>query len=275
MKIRTILALTLPSLFVATGLVAAAQAAAPPPPPNVLVIQREYLKPGKSGAIHVKSEANFVKAANDAKWPTHYIAMDSLSGPTRALFIAGYDSFAAYGKDQEAQAKNADYDAAIDAASLSDGELLTRYDSQAYAYHPEMSLHAAVEVPHQRYWGITSFHIKPGHDKEWADLVKIYTDGFAKFPEAHWAVFESKYGENNGGVWISINPMRSLSEVDKGMADGKSFAAALGDAGMQHAGELAASCIQSVQTNLFVVNVKESYPDASWAQAAPELWGQQ
>jgi hypothetical protein len=275
MKIRTILALTLPSLFVATGLVAAAQAAAPPPPPNVLVIQREYLKPGKSGAIHVKSEANFVKASNDAKWPTHYIAMDSLSGPTRALYILAYDSFDAYGKDQEAQSKNPSYAAAIDAASLSDGELLTRYDSQAYAYHPEMSLHAAVEVPHQRYWEITSFHIKPGHDKEWADLVKIYTDGFAKFPEAHWAVFESKYGEDNGGVWISINPMRSLNEIDKGMADGKSFAAALGDAGMQHAGELAASCIQSVQTNLFVVNVKESYPDASWAQAAPELWGQQ
>jgi hypothetical protein len=274
MKHRTIANVALSSIFVASAAVAAAQAAAPPPPPNVLVIQREYLKPGKSGAIHVKSEGNFIKASNDAKWPTHYIAMDSLSGPTRALYMFAYDSFDAYGKDQEAQAKNADYAAAIDAASLNDGELLTRYDSQAYAYHPEMSLHAAVEVPHQRYWQITVFHVKPGHDKEWADLVKIYTTGFAKFPEAHWAVFESQFGEDNGGVWISINPMRSLSEVDKGLASGKAFEAALGEAGMKHAGDLAAACIQSVQTNLFVVNAKESYADPAWATTAPEIYGQ-
>jgi hypothetical protein len=274
MKHRTIVNVALSSIFVASAAVAAAQATTPPPPPNVLVIQREYLKPGKSGAIHVKSEGNFIKASNDAKWPTHYIAMDSLSGPTRALYMFAYDSFDAYGKDQEAQAKNADYAAAIDAASLNDGELLTRYDSQAYAYHPEMSLHAAVEVPHQRYWQITVFHVKPGHDKEWADLVKIYTTGFAKFTEAHWAVFESQFGEDNGGVWISINPMRSLSEVDKGLASGKAFEAALGEAGMKHAGDLAAACIQSVQTNLFVVNAKESYADPAWATTAPEIYGQ-
>ena len=161
---------------------AAAQDATPPPPPNVLVIQREYLKPGKAGAIHAKSEANFIKAATDANWSTHYIAMDSMSGPTRALYMFAYDSFAAWGKDQEAQAKNASFSAAIDAASLSDGELLTRYDSNVYLYHPEMSLHASVDVPHQRYWSFMVFHVKPGHDKEWADLVKIYTDGFANIP---------------------------------------------------------------------------------------------
>ena len=64
-------------------------------PPKVLVIQREYLKPGKAGAIHVSSEANFVRAVTDAKWPTHYIAMDSMSGPTRALYMFAYDSFGA------------------------------------------------------------------------------------------------------------------------------------------------------------------------------------
>ena len=274
MKDRAFVSLALSSLFVASAAIAAAQDATPPPPPNVLVIQREYLKPGKSGAIHAKSEANFIKASNDAKWPTHYIAMDSMSGPTRALFMFAYDSFDAYGKDQEAQAKNADYAAAIDAAALSDGELLERYDSMAYSYHPEMSVHAAVDVPHQRYWEFTSFHIKPGHEKEWDELVKMYVDGFNKIPDAHWAVFESRYGENNGGVWVSINPMRSLNEVDKGMANSKAFYAAQGDANMQHAGELAAACIESTQTNLFVVNTKESYVGPEYATTAPEIWSQ-
>jgi hypothetical protein len=202
MKDTNILPLALCTLFVASTAFATAQEAAPPAPPNVLVIQREYLKPGKAGAIHAKSEANFIKASNDAKWPTHYFALDSLTGPTRALFVFAYDSFEAYGKDQEAQNANAKYASAIDSASLADGELLTRYDAQAFVYHPEMSLHAAVDAPHQRYWEFTSFHIKAGHDAEWNELVKMFVGGFSKFPDAHWAVFESKWGENNGGVWI-------------------------------------------------------------------------
>ena len=117
MQFRTHIRLATSSFLVASAICAAAQDATPPPPPKVLVIRREYLKPGKAGAIHVKSEGNFIKAATDAKWPTHYVAMDSMSGPTRALYMFAYDSFEAYGKDQEATAANGKFAAAIDAAN--------------------------------------------------------------------------------------------------------------------------------------------------------------
>lgn len=274
MKIRTLASVTLFSLFAASAMIAAAQDNTPPPPPKVLVIQREYLKPGKAGDIHVKSESNFIKASTDAKWPTHYIAMDSMSGPTRALFMFAYDSFEEYGKDQEAQAKNADFASAIDAASLADGELLTRYDSNTFVYHPEMSLHDRLEVPHQRYWEFTIYRIKAGHEKDWADLVKIYKDGFANMADQHWAIFESRFGETNGGEYVVINPMRSLAELDKGMTTGQSFMTAQGAAGMKRIEDLAGACIESSQSNLFVVNAKESYIDPNWATAAPEVYGQ-
>lgn len=273
MKTNVILGLS--SLFLASGIAAAQQMAGnPTPPPKVLVIDREYIKPGKSGSLHVKTESAFVKAMSDAKYPTHYIAMDSLSGPNRALFFIGYDSFEAWGKDQEAQQANAALTAATDQAMIDDGELLTEAQTHVFLYHPEMSVHAAVDIPHMRYFEITSFAIKPGHEKEWNDLVKVYTTGYDSIPDAHWAMFESIYGENNGGVWIAINPMRTMAEADKGMANGKQFEAAQGDAGMKHAGELAADCIQSVQTNVFVVNPKMSYAADEWAQSAPEIWGQ-
>jgi hypothetical protein len=274
MKHRTIVSLALSSLFAGAAMLAAAQDT-PPPPPKVLVIQREYLKPGKAGNVHAQSEAAFIKASTDAKWPTHYVAMDSLSGPTRALFMFAYDSFDAYGKDQEAQAKNADFAAAIDAASQADGELLTRYDTNTFVYHPEMSVHAAVEVPHQRYWQFTVYRIKAGHEQEWHDLVKIYMDGFASMPDQHWAMYQSQYGENNGGEYVVINPMRTLAEADKGMTSGDSFMSAQGAAGMKRIEALAAACIESSQSNLFAVNAKESYADPAWATAAPEVYGQQ
>jgi hypothetical protein len=273
MKSRTAVALTLSSIFVGCAIAAAAQGTTPPPPPKVLVIQREYLKPGKAGDIHVKSESNFIKASTEANWPTHYIAMDSMSGPTRALFMFGYDSFEAYGKDQETQNANAKLAAGLDAASLADGELLTRYDANTFVYQPEMSLHDHVDVPHQRYWQLTLFYIKPGHEKEWADLVKIYVDGHAGMADHHWAVFKSMFGENNGGEYTVINPMRSLAELDKGMTDDDAFMAAQGADGVKRIEELA-RCIESSQSNLFVVNAKESYIDPAWATAAPEIYGQ-
>lgn len=42
------------------------------PPPKVLSILREFVKPGKSGAVHERSESAFVQAMTRAKWPTHY-----------------------------------------------------------------------------------------------------------------------------------------------------------------------------------------------------------
>ena len=62
-------------------------------------IFREFVKPGKGGALHEKSESAFVQAMTRAKWPTHYLAVNSITGKPRALFLTGYDSFEAWEKD--------------------------------------------------------------------------------------------------------------------------------------------------------------------------------
>ncbi len=69
------------------------------PPPKVLTVIREFVKPGKSGAIHEKAESAFVQAMARAKWPSHYLAVSSISGKPRVLFFTGYDSFEAWEKD--------------------------------------------------------------------------------------------------------------------------------------------------------------------------------
>ncbi len=92
-------------------------------PPKVLIVTREYTKPGKSGKPHEKTESLFVDALKKANWPTHYLAMESLSGQARALFFTGYDSFEAWEKDTKATEKNTTLSAALDHAWATDGEL--------------------------------------------------------------------------------------------------------------------------------------------------------
>src|SRR5947199_3737310 len=105
------------------------------PPPKVLVVFREFLKPGKGGALHEKAESAFVQAFTRAKWPTHYFAANSLTGKPRALFFVGYESFAAWEKDSQAAQKNPVLSAALDRAGVADGELLSDADVSLFVYN--------------------------------------------------------------------------------------------------------------------------------------------
>jgi hypothetical protein len=124
-----------------------------------------------------------------------------------------------------------------------------------------------------RYFEISQFKVRPGHEKDWDDLVKLYKSHYEKaVPNAKWAVFDSMYGVDNGGLHLVFIPMRSLGEVDQSMIDGKKFEAALGESGLKKLGELSAACIESSQTNLFQFNPKMSYPQEEWIKADPEFW---
>jgi hypothetical protein len=269
MKKPTALSVGLCLLFIGSGIAFAQETMGPP---KVLVVMREYLKPGKAGSTHEKTESAFVRAMSAAKWPTHYFGMDSLSGPSRSLFLVGYPSFEAWEKDNLATQKNATLSAAFDRASLADGDLLTSYESSTSVFREDMSLRAAVNIAQMRYFEITQFVVRPGHEKEFEALAKIYVDGFGKaVPAAHWATFERQYGASTGAsagdVFLVFNPMKSMAEVDTSFADSKKFADSLSDSEKKKLAELTAACIESVQTNLFAFNPKESYPPDEWIKA--------
>jgi len=236
------------------------------PPPKVLVIDREYTKPGKGGGPHEKSEGVFVSALAAAKWPTHYLAATSMSGRPRALFMAGYPSFEAWEKDNLAYEKNPALSAALDHDSVVDGELLDQVQISVYLYDPELSLHVG-DVVHSRYFDIQHYKIKPGHRAEWEELVKLYQTAYAKIPNANWALYESYYGEDNGGIYLAITRMTSLSEDDQSLNDSKKIEDAMGPEGMKKVSALSASCIDSVQDNLFAFDPKMSYPAEEWIKA--------
>jgi hypothetical protein len=242
-------------------------------PPKVLIIDREYTKPGKSGTPHEKTESGFVKAMAAAKWPTNYIAMESLTGVNRALFLFGYDSYDAWERDTAAQSKNAALSAANDRASAVDGELLASTDQSAFSFRPDLSQPGEVEIAKTRYFDITVYKVKMGRAKEWDELVKIYVEGYKKAaPDVNWATYESMYGANNGGEFLVIQPMKSLAEVDKGFGDNKKFADAIGESGRKKLAELTAACVESTQENIFHFNAKMSYPSEHFKTVDPDFW---
>lgn len=265
---RIILLLGLSLLF---SLSAAAQDQAAPPPPKVLVIVRENLKPGKAGTLHEKSESAFVNAFKAAKWPQHYFAADSQSGAPRTLFFVGYDSFAAWEKDEMAQQNNAALSAALDRAGLADGDLLSETDAGVFTFNEDQSQGIPVDIAHMRYFEISLYRVRPGHRKEWEAIVKLVKAAYEKIPDVHWAVFASAYGGEDVTYLVFI-PLKSASEIDKSMLNDKQFVENMGEEGMKKLSELESSAVEFTQTNLFMFNPAMSYPPDAWVKADPDFW---
>ena len=241
------------------------------PPPKILVIDREFLKPGKGGSVHEKSESAFVQAFARAKWQTHYFAANALTGKSRALFFIPYDSFAAWEQDALAQQKNAALSAAVDRAALADGELLSETDAGVFTYNEDQSLRGPVDIAHMRYFEISLYRVRPGHRKEWGDIVKLVKVAYDKIPDAHWAVYQALYGQEDV-TYLVIIPMKSAAEIDKSMEQDKQFVEAMGEDGMKRLSELESSAVEFTQTNLFLFNPTMSYPPDAWVKADPDFW---
>src|SRR5713101_1644597 len=146
------------SLAVTCTCLTAAQEKTPAsmPIPKVLQITREFVKPGKAGAVHDKAESAFVQAMTRAKWPTRYLGMTSLSGKSRALFLTWYDSFEAWEKDTKAVEKNSALMSALDRASVADGELLDSLDQGVFVFNEELSLRPRPDLSQMRYLVISA-----------------------------------------------------------------------------------------------------------------------
>ena len=240
-------------------------------PPKVLEIQREFLKPGKAGMIHDKSESHFVQDFARAKWPTHYIALNSMSGRARALYLTGYPSFEAWDKDNKAMEANPALSAEIDRDAVNDGELQSDFDQTVFYYDEDMSYRPDADLAHDRYLEISVYKLKPGHQKDWEDAAKLVIAATKKAgTSAHWAMYEIAYG--GGDEYVIFSGDKSMSEIDTGYAEGKKFDDAMGDEGMKKLDDLVRASVDSAHSELFEINPRQSYAPEDWIKADPEFW---
>ena len=261
------------SLVLAGSCIAAAQEK-PMGNQSVLQITREYTKPGKAGMAHEVTESSFVQAMARAKWPTHYLGMTSLSGQARALFLTFYPSFDAWEKDNQAADKNTELSAALDRASVGDGELLSSVDSSVFVFHDELSLRpmSVADLSPMRYMEVSVYHIRPGHDAEWNDAVKMVKAAYEKsVPSAHWGMYEQMFG-GDGGTFVVFTARKTLAEIDQAFLDDKRFEAAMGEDGMKKLDGLVSASIESSQHQLFQFNAHMSYVADEWIKADPAFW---
>jgi hypothetical protein len=248
-----------------------ARAQEPPstPPPKVLVITREFLKPGKTGAAHEKAESLYIEALNRAKSSVRYIGAESLSGKPRALFFSGYPSLAAWQEAEAAERSDPALAAAIARAALADGELLESTDRSVWLFDADNSLQPAFDLARVRYFEIEIFYVRPGHN-EWLEISTFLKAAYSKsMPNHRYALYSNLYGQPEGSMLV-ITPLESAAEIDAFMAAASKFLeAAGGEAGLKHIFDLEAASVSSSEMNLLKINPRLSRLPASLLQSGP------
>ena len=249
-----------------------AQQPAPGGPPKVLQIFIESVKPGK-GAAHEKVEVGWPQAFRKANWTSHYLAITSMTGPSEAWFLSGYDSFAAWAAAQRHMDQTPLLQREMDRLSLQDGELLTGTKGIVAVYREDLSYRPDIKLGEMRYFTITSFTLRPGYDSAFADIRKLVQAGHDKTNmDEHWAMFQVVSGMP-GSTYLLFLPMKTLKEADVAQdTHGKPYLDALGEEGRRQVREFARAGVASVESNLFAFSPKMSFPSEELAAADPAYW---
>lgn len=253
---------------------AVAQAQSPMGPPKVLVIGREFVKPGKGGTLHEKTEAAFVQAAERAKWQEHYLTVTALTGQSRALFLFGYDSLEAWEKDMQATEKNAAFVAALDRANIADGELLSSVDTGTFLYRDDLSYGKPENIAQMRYFSTILVQLRPGHTGEYEELMKLWNGARARANvDDHFATYQIYAGGSSLYTYLSFSPLKSVAGLEaRNAANAKAVDEALGEEGRKKRADLISSSVESVARQLFIFSPKMSYPPEEWVKADPDFW---
>ena len=255
----------------ATAALAQTQAPAPMGPPKVLQIIREEVKYGK-GPAHEKNEAGYPRAFKKAKWPNTLLAMTSITGPGEAWFLIPYDSFEAWEKDRQATEKNAALIAELNRLDEKDAEFVSGTRRLIAVYREDLSHHPSVNIAQMRYFRILTFRVRPGHEADFAEAVKIVRAGYEKADvEIHWAVFQISSGMP-GPTFLVFTPTKSLKEVDVLLAQAPKVQEAEGEDGVKKLQKLAGDGYLTIESNIYAFSPKMSYVSKEIAAGDPDFW---
>jgi hypothetical protein len=242
------------------------------PPQKYLYVSNESIKPRMVDSV-IETESSKAQAARESNSPIHYLGMTSFTGAQRALFFAGFDSFADMRKERGQETSDPKLQAAIKADNTAEAAMLSVFTGSIYKFRDDLSLNAALDISQERFFDITLFHIRSGHDQDWEHLVKLYAKAYSSIPNSHWAMFEKLFGEDSDKTFILVTPIKSLAEEDQFMIDGDSLPKTVGEDQLQLMREMGSETVESSESDLFVISPQISYVPDAWITASPDFWG--
>jgi hypothetical protein len=244
-------------------------------PAPILVIYKEDLKAGHT-ASHDQLEANFARTYAKVPGARHYLAMNSLSGPTQSWFVQPYATLEDVEKEFQAS-ENAPAMVKTNLERIAGGEdnNLTKQTAITTVYRDDLSYNSDVtDLPKMRYVEVITFHVKPGHDAEFMEAATLVKNAYEKTNvPMGWACYQVFAGAPSGTYYI-FRAIDSLAKADPTNRERmQTVHQALGEDGQKRLAQLTSEAIAMEETDFYAFNPKTSFAPPEFA-AADSFWQQ-
>jgi hypothetical protein len=262
--------ITVISLVVLTAGTASGQSL-PTSQPNFVQIIREEVKVGHE-ADHTKTEAGWPVAFEKAKMPTSSVGLVSLTGPSEAWFLVPYASQAAWGDDLKRQSDDPVLAAELARLSRADAAHITSVRSMFGAARKDLSRGAFPDISKVRFYEITIFRVRPGHESQFTEAGKAYGAAAARVaPGASYRVYEIIAGMP-GPTYMIFSSVGGFGEFDRMTTEGEAVMKAATPQEQTTLQKFSAEALISAETQRFRLDPEMSYVSKEVRAQDPAFW---
>ncbi len=258
-------------VFLAGGHAFAQQQALPTSQPNLVQVIIEEVKPGHE-ADHARTEAGWPAAFEKAKLPYYSLGLVALTGRSQAWFLVPFDSHKAMG--DALKRMNDDPVLAPELARLSraDAEHVTEMRSLVLSARKELSRGEFPDTAKQRFWDVTIFRVKPGHETDFVAAAKMYGTASGRVaPDNRYRVYEVTAGMPSP-TYLVFSSVRSFDEFDKMQADGDALMKGMTKEEQDALQKFSSEALVNSETYRFRLDPEMSYVPAEVRAQDPDFW---
>ncbi len=241
-------------------------------PPKILNIVHQQFVLGKE-ASYAELLAAIARDYDQAKIPVFWFEAQSLSGPSGAICLNFFDTFANVEAAGDALAKSVAANPGL--ASMQQrllgfvsGEtnaIAVRRDGIGYRA-------ASVDFSKARVLRVATIQVRQGHEEEFAEAMKDLSAAYEKLnADAPWVTYQVNAGAPST-TFVIFMPMRSLKEMDDYIARTKALRDAEGQTIDSRLQEIARNAYISWDSELYVVSAAASHVPDDFAAGDPGFW---
>ena len=236
--------------------------------PALLTIVREEVKLGRD-ADHAKVEAGWPAAYEKAKSPDYYLALTSMTGTPEAWYVAPYASHAALGDSFKREDADPVLTAELARLRRADADMISSVRTLHARARTDLSYGAYPDMAKQRFFEVTWFRVRPGHEAQFDAAAKAYGSSAkrAGVPVA-FRVYEIVAGAA-GPTYLIFGSFVSLGELDAAMTNGEKIVSGANQQEGTALQKLMLEGVINVETQRFRLDPIQSYvPKATRDQDA-------
>lgn len=268
---RTSPHLSILALCAALQPLAAQQSGLPTTQPGLVTIVRETVKNGRA-AEHARFESGWPAAYERAKSPTYYLAMASITGPAEVWYVVPQQSHAAMEADMKREDADTVLARELQRLRKGDAEFVESIRTIQARARPDLSRGAFPDVAKERYWEITVFRVRPGHEAAFDSVAKLYGAAAERAaPGVSWRVYQVMAGMPSP-TYLVFSSVKSLSEFDDMMSADDKIMRAMSSSDVATLGKLWTDALISSETNRYRLDPGQSYVSRETRMADAEFW---